>query len=288
VIEHQLDIDGHHIVALEYNPDADSTPVIFLHGIGATVYFWEPFQIHKIKAQYHWYSLSLPGHFPARFPTDFRTEQLTPDLFARVLSEAVRQLTNSKPAIVIGYSTGGFAAYCIAHHAPQLVERLIIVDGFSQGIWHGALRPLQQVMNLGSIGALLFSLFSHLGTLNFSAFRWSFIQLGSDHSAVMAYPGFEGIVRETLRVVKEQHIPSIARYYRVMLHTDIGGWLQEIDRPAHLIHGTNDMIIQPEHAEVMHSLLPNSTLTWIKDSGHLPMLERPQEYEMSLEKALTG
>ena len=45
-----------------------------------------------------------------------------------------------------------------------------------------------------------------------------------------------------------------------------------------LIWGRLDTITPPEVAHEFHSLLPNSSLEWIDDCGHAPMIETPKEF----------
>ena len=285
--EHLLDIQGHRIAAFEYNDHIDSTPLIFIHGITATIHFWDPVQSDSIKEKHHWYSLSLPGHYPATVPKGFSPEQLTPKLVASVLSEAVRQLTGSKPAILIGHSTGGYAAYCVAHDTPDLVEKLVIVDGFSQGTWYGMLRALQVIANLPVIWSPLWRFVYALSLSSSATFRKVSLDLVYDKSAVSMFPGFDNLLNETLTQLRNHDYGALAVWFRVMPHTDIGDWLKNIAVPVHLIHGDKDSLVLPEHAEAMHNLLPNSTLTWIVGSGHVPMLERPEDFEAALMNALS-
>jgi len=53
--------------------------------------------------------------------------------------------------------------------------------------------------------------------------------------------------------------------------------------PTCLIWGKNDTVTPPHVAEEFHKLLPNSELHWIEKCGHAPMMERPKEFNESLE-----
>jgi 2-hydroxy-6-oxonona-2,4-dienedioate hydrolase len=63
--------------------------------------------------------------------------------------------------------------------------------------------------------------------------------------------------------------------------------LPKMKVPTCLIWGKNDTVTPPHVAEEFHKLLPNSELHWIDKCGHAPMMERPKEFNESLEPWLT-
>lgn len=62
--------------------------------------------------------------------------------------------------------------------------------------------------------------------------------------------------------------------------------LPTMDQPTCLIWGENDSVTPPDVAEEFHKLLPNSELYWLDKCGHAPMMERPKEFNILLEKWL--
>ena len=101
-----LNIHGHTLAALSYNDDIDSIPIVFIHGFTANIAFWARLQVPRVAERFHWYSLSLPGHYPALFPEHFRDADLTPELFPRLLLPAIQELVGTQPVILAGHSTG--------------------------------------------------------------------------------------------------------------------------------------------------------------------------------------
>ncbi len=114
-------IDGHKLVALVFNADkrGKTPPIVFIHGIGASVNFWATGQPAMLKDRY-WASLSLPGHMPATFPDGFTSDDIQAAVLAQVMGEAVRRLAGGVPAVLVGHSTGGFMALSIAAHVPEV------------------------------------------------------------------------------------------------------------------------------------------------------------------------
>lgn len=62
--------------------------------------------------------------------------------------------------------------------------------------------------------------------------------------------------------------------------------LSRITIPVSLIWGKQDKITPPDVALEFHELLPNSELNWVDLCGHVPMMERPEEFNAYLDKFL--
>ena len=54
--------------------------------------------------------------------------------------------------------------------------------------------------------------------------------------------------------------------------------LAEIDVPTLIIHGAEDQIVPLAEAEAMHAAIAGSKLVVIPHAGHLPNLERPDQF----------
>jgi pimeloyl-ACP methyl ester carboxylesterase len=62
--------------------------------------------------------------------------------------------------------------------------------------------------------------------------------------------------------------------------------LPHMHTPTCIIWGENDTVTPPNVAKEFHELLPDSDLFWIKECGHAPMMEHPNEFNEVLEKWL--
>ncbi len=63
--------------------------------------------------------------------------------------------------------------------------------------------------------------------------------------------------------------------------------LQDMKWPACLIWGKQDTVTPPDVAEEFNRLLPNSSLYWIDQCGHAPMMEQPDQFNRLLSDWLT-
>ncbi len=148
---HEMQIEGHKIVALSFNKERATVPIIFIHGITASVNSWTVGPV-PVFEKFPWFSLSLPGHYPATFPPDLHAKDLTAEMMARILTTAIHKLVGERPVILIGHSTGAFAALAIAARTPDIARGVCSIAGFARGKWTGALRIQQQLARFGSIG----------------------------------------------------------------------------------------------------------------------------------------
>ncbi|HOP86503.1 MAG TPA: alpha/beta hydrolase, partial [Syntrophorhabdaceae bacterium] len=60
--------------------------------------------------------------------------------------------------------------------------------------------------------------------------------------------------------------------------------INSISLPTLIICGKEDALTPPKYAEFLQKQIKNSTLVLIEDSGHVPLLERPEEVNNAIEK----
>lgn len=283
-----LQIEGHSLGYIEHNPEANNPLIIYLHGILNTVHIQENVLKDILEGQ-HWIALSLPGHYPSQLRDGFQTKELTPEFIGRILSEAVRQLTDGRPVRLIGHSTGGFASFTIAYIAPELVESLCIVDGFAQGRWHSlALRPMQIMATLPLIHYPFFIAYMGLARGNRFMVNLFISFISHNYVIVREKPDYSDSV-SLITSDASQHITrNIYHYFHNMSSTDIRDWLGKIQSPVMILHGENDPVILPEHAREMHSLLPDSKLKWFSRCGHDPFSEVHEQLKQAIQEWYTN
>jgi len=270
---HRIHVDGNTLVATEHNPEAAGTPIIFVHGILANIFAQESV-LAEVLADNHWYSLSLPGHYPATVNQSFFPHELTPEFMGHIMSEAIRQLTGGKPARLMGHSTGGYVALTVAHTAPELVEDICLVGGFAVGRWGSpVLRSAQIMANLPFFGRIAFTAYMSL-SINKPPLTHLFFRLAAHNQQAMRQnPHYEHEIALAVRDYPKLDLGAIYPYFRVMPHTSIMHWLQDISHSVTILHGDHDPVIPPQHARRMAQALPNRQVHWIAQSGHLPFLE---------------
>jgi len=97
------------------------------------------------------------------------------------------------------------------------------------------------------------------------------------------------LVDEVFEIVnnKEKLIRILALAKSAIRH-NMSEELHAFEMPACLIWGRNDNITPPDVAEEFHKLLKYSSLFWIDQCGHAPMMERPAEFNAILKPWLNA
>jgi 2-hydroxy-6-oxonona-2,4-dienedioate hydrolase len=88
------------------------------------------------------------------------------------------------------------------------------------------------------------------------------------------------ITRNRLKVIK------IIALAKSAIRNNLGEELNNIKQPTLLVWGNNDTITPPFVAKEFQKLIPNSELHFIDKCGHAPMMERPEEFNVILDKFL--
>jgi len=90
-----------------------------------------------------------------------------------------------------------------------------------------------------------------------------------------------GIVNDKAKLIRVLSLAKSA------IRHNMAKELPKFKMPVCLIWGRNDTVTPPDVAEEFRFLLPNSELFWIEECGHAAMMERPNEFNILLEKWLS-
>lgn len=278
-----LSINGHTIAVLKLNAVATpGQPIILLHGIGSSVRFWGDDQTQVFLKQGPCYAISLPGHYPAAFPTGFSKEQITAPILAEVIIKAIREVVGDRPVTLVGMSTGGFLVLAIAALEPMIASRVVCISGFCQGTWTGAFGLFQKLARGGPVGHALFKLIYRRPNISIEQFSKQWSVSAGDVQAMYAYPDFRAGINASYDFFMQLDLHSLIDYFSVMPDLDISAWLPKISAPTLVIAGDHDPIVPPSQAVRIKQGIANAELTMIAGAGHVLFAERPLEYQQTL------
>jgi 2-hydroxy-6-oxonona-2,4-dienedioate hydrolase len=95
------------------------------------------------------------------------------------------------------------------------------------------------------------------------------------------------LVDECFEIVNDRNrVLRILALAKSAIRHNMAKDLPNMTMPACLIWGKNDTITPPEVAAEFNTLLPNSTLYWIDECGHAPMMEHPEKFNQLLDQWL--
>ena len=245
------------------NKETNAIPVVLVHGFSVPSYIWDPtFELLSDKG-YFVISLDLYG----RGFSENVDEIYTDELFANQVIELLQKL-NVDSAKFLGLSNGGRVISKIADINPSIVEELIYVasSGFK----------FVDELNDKSVSEIEVSNFikNNYPTISEGQlldFKYPEKHFGWDikYEELLKYKGFAKALIST----RKNH------YTMDSIHIKI----QNSDIPVFTIWGDSDQVVLYKDFEKrIDSILPKRKEFFILDSGHLPHMENPNEFNKIL------
>jgi pimeloyl-ACP methyl ester carboxylesterase len=162
---------------------------------------------------------------------------------------------------------GGQFAVHFAARWPDLVERLVLVAPYGlkgeEGIWLG-------LAGWGGFVDLGFRLNNKLFIE--WAIRANVLYKADD---VVVHTAVESTARSILGPEGSRAIARITR--NVIGHDYVESLLPGIIQETLIIWGDHDKVLAPTWATTFLTQIPHAQLVMVKDSGHMPMIEHPEE-----------
>ena len=245
------------------NKKTNAIPVVLVHGFSVPSYIWDPtFELLSDKG-YFVISLDLYG----RGFSENVDEIYTDELFANQVIELLQKL-NVDSARFLGLSNGGRVISKIADIDPSIVEELIYVasSGFK----------FVDELNDKSVSEIEVSNFIKNNYPTISEGQLLDFKYPEKHSGwdikyeeLLKYKGFAKALIST----RKNH------YTMDKIHIKI----QNSDIPVFTIWGDSDQVVLYKDFEKrIDSILPKRKEFFILDSGHLPHMENPNEFNKIL------
>ena len=279
ITTHEFDVEGQHLVALCLNPEAVGEPIVLLPGFTTSVRMWLWPEVAFLQEHGPCYSLSLPGHYPARFPPGFDWRLLTPEMVARVLTTAIHELLGDQQRFtLVGLSLGGTFALTVAGDCPEMVSRLVCVSGGVEGKKaRGAVGLGMWLARHGFLGrAIDKSILKTLGDPKGYPNAWR--RLWGDPAAFDAWPGREAFLESSLADTVHLDFDSLVLWHRSMNHGDIRNYLPRITAPTLVLAGQRDPLVPLDQALLIAESVPKAELVTFQDAGHIIPQECPEEF----------
>lgn len=253
-------------------------PVVLLHGLGGYLEEWSEAQ-EALAAHFATHAPDLPG-FGRSDPID------RPDLpgLARHVLATLDALGLDEPVHLVGNSLGGAVAMQVAVEAPERVATTTLVDsaGFGRHVNTGL-----RLLGIPGIGRAL------LRTPGKQRVR---MQL----RAQFHDPALVTEERVALKTAHSQR-DGAADAFAAVAHT-LGswrgarsGWRRRLVRefahlriPALVLWGTHDRILPADQLVAAARALPHARTHLFPNTGHMPQIERTEEFTSLVRTFLTG
>jgi pimeloyl-ACP methyl ester carboxylesterase len=275
-----IDLRGQTLATIQGNEAAPGPPVVFVHGITASVDLWRPSLPEAVHDKRRWISLSLPGHHPSQLDrqTFGRWNDVTPAVWAEWYETTLQQLVGDQPVDVVGWSTGGFTALTLAAHFPQRVRSVMSVSGFAVGRWLGLIGSFQRLslssltrwgvrLGFGAVGRsrMLFDLVMRSGI--------------ADHTAFQSSPVREQTMDDWFTAFAKHDPTVMAELFCKIAEFDLSESLRRIDCPVLIARGGADPYIPGLHPRWMAEQIPGAELVLWPGAGHMFFAERTGDFQ---------
>lgn len=248
--------------------EGDDPPIVFLHGLGGSWQNWLE-NLPRAAQERRAIAVDLPGFGTSPMPA----EDISIPLYARLVEELLEQL-GIESAVIVGNSMGGFvgAELCIQH--PARVDRLVLAAAC--GISTTSLRRRPVLTAFGVAGVI------------------SAATLARSYHVVarprLRHPVLASVIRHPMRlrpdvlfqIMPPSNNPGFMPALKSLLDYDLTDRLGEIGCPTLLVWGREDILVPVADADEYERLIPDARKVVFDETGHMPMLERPGEFNDAL------
>jgi pimeloyl-ACP methyl ester carboxylesterase len=243
------------------------TPLVLLHGIGGCWQHWLQ-NIPRFAQTRRVIAIDFPGFGSSPLPH----KRVTVGRYARLVDELCERLGLGQVTLV-GNSLGGLVALETAANYPQRVERMVLAApaGISTRNVRHAIPTLLKLVSLQS---------PELQKLLARVHRAQ-----PEHPLALAVAHPRSFERGLLRAAFSPSIGTRAGFLHVATNlaeqSARGQLLKDastISCPVLIIWGRNDQILPVADIDVLAAMLNRSSQVILEDTGHMPPLERPREF----------
>jgi pimeloyl-ACP methyl ester carboxylesterase len=257
----QIEIDGTPVNYVDIG-SGELEPIVFVHGLGGQ---WQNFleNIPRAARERRVIALDLPGFGATPEPRD----RITIPGYGRWVDALCEKLSLGRVDMV-GNSMGGYIAAEVAIQFPERIDQLILVSAAGITSANIARTP---ILTAGRIATAMVS---------YGAARHRQIasRPKSRHLALALVARYPALLRADLAYegfFKGAGKPGFDDALRACLEYDFRDRLPEIRQPTLIVWGEKDSIIPVRDAHEFERLISDSRKVVMRDTGHIPMAERP-------------
>jgi pimeloyl-ACP methyl ester carboxylesterase len=260
----QVDVDGTPVNYVDIG-EGELEPIVFVHGLGGQWQNWLQ-NIPRAALERRVIAMDLPGFGCTPMPR----ERITIPGYGRWVDALCEHLSLGRVDMV-GNSMGGYVAAEAAIQFPERIDQLILVSAAGITSADIARRPILTAGRIAT-AAVTYGTARHRQIAARPKSRHMALALVARYPSVLkpdfAYEGF----------FKGAGKPGFDDALRGCLEYDFRDRLPEIRQPTLIVWGEKDSIIPVKDAGEFERLIPDSRKVVMKETGHIPMAERPATF----------
>lgn len=266
-----ISVNGMDVHFRDEGDQTDSIPIVLIHGTGSSLHTFDEWTA-RLKSNFRVIRMDLPAY---GLTGPFSHRDYSIDKYVDFVQHFLKTLGVEK-CIIGGNSLGGTIAWSFAVKHPELVDKLILID--AGGYPAKAKNKDKPVAFKIAQTPFIKNIFTFITPR--SVARSSVENVYADKTKVtdsLVDRYFELTLREGNRqafIDRFEAKKDTSAYHKIKL----------IEQKTLVLWGEQDKLIPKEKAYQFHNDLRNDTLVIMKDIGHVPMEESPDQ---SLEVVLS-
>lgn len=241
-----------------YEAKGEGRPLVLIHGAGATNSYWG-IQLSELSKKLRVIAIDLPGHGKS----ERLKEKVSIERYAEHVAGFIKQIKLDH-AVILGHSMGGLIVQQLALKHPELIEKLIIVDSSA----HFPTVPPKYAERFRDTSRNQLEVLSR--EILSSIFSKKTLAKGN-LASMLKYLQPDSVYDPNILV----------NDFEAGRGVDLRDRLKEITIPTLIIAGA-DSLIPISMAQFLHENIKGSVLEIIPDAGHMPMLEKPEEFNEAI------
>lgn len=220
-------------LTVHYEVSGEGPPVVLIHGLSGSGRWWA-YNVPALARQYRVYNVDVVGFGRSRGQRLVLRE--AGNWFAEWL-----QITGITQSHLVGHSMGGYIATEVAAMAPEMVHRLVLVDGLVLPMGAGFMRHAFDLVRAARFMSLDF---------------------------------LPVLVSDTVRAGPR----TMWRAIWEVLSADLSDRLDAVQAETMVLWGEKDTLLDPALGRELAARLSKAFFVCVKGAGHNPMWDRPQYF----------
>jgi pimeloyl-ACP methyl ester carboxylesterase len=268
-----VEVDGRRVNVVEIG--AGEPEMVFVHGLAGSWQNWLENLPHFAAAGHRVVAFDLPGFGASEAP---RSKISIPG-YGRLVDTLLDRL-GVGPAVLVGNSMGGFIGAEVSIQYPARVQRLVLVS--AAGL------TVEYQRNDRALAAIQYARRVLMAWGGF---------IGTRSEAIASRPRARRLLmRLVVHDADRLPAPLIAEQMRgagnpgfvdaldALTHYPIRARLGEIACPTLIVWGAEDHLVPVRDAAEFERLIPDARKVVWPETGHVPMLERPDAFNALVER----
>ncbi|QSP96240.1 alpha/beta hydrolase [Marinobacter salinisoli] len=266
---------------LAFNEDSKGEPVVLIHGLISSVYFWHPPHL-SVFGDRPVYAIALPGHYPSASLSG--SERIDAERLTDALFEQIHALIGNRRCVLVGHSTGGQAALFAATRRPGQILGVVAMGSALTGQEDNGVYAAFQWLatRMGRTGRSLVATVLKLNALAEPIHRLFMRDVVASPRIFFAHADFPAYLQAYFPAMQRICRRSMGIYFRDLVALDLTPHLASLRCPTLVLCGNQDPYVSIQRTHQLADAIPGSEKVFIDGSGHMPMFENWPEYSKAM------